>query len=170
MEGVKGYAYWVCSTLLDKSNRDTELYRYNIVQMNAISAAQVALTKYTGTNFFCTGISAEPVLQIPLGLMLADFIFFCISIREDPVRPRCLPNAWLLERAFAAEETGLTCLPEVRYYKFGACQLLFFNNNGRLCHTSVFFSELLNYFSPSRQRKNWNLLLATMGELCGKYF
>ncbi|XP_075895011.1 tetratricopeptide repeat protein 37 [Nelusetta ayraudi] len=47
MEGVKGYAYWVCSTLLDKSNRDTELYRYNIVQMNAISAAQVALTKYT---------------------------------------------------------------------------------------------------------------------------
>lgn len=48
MEGVKGYAYWVCSTLLDKSNRDSELYRYNIVQMNAISAAQVALTKYTG--------------------------------------------------------------------------------------------------------------------------
>lgn len=50
MEGVKGYAYWVCSTLLDESNRDSELYRYNIVQMNAISAAQVALTKYTGTR------------------------------------------------------------------------------------------------------------------------
>lgn len=50
MEGVKGYAYWVCSTLLDKSNRDSELYRYNIVQMNAISAAQVALSKYTGTS------------------------------------------------------------------------------------------------------------------------
>lgn len=49
MEGVKGYAFWVCSTLLDKSNRDSELYRYNIVQMNAISAAQVALSKYTGT-------------------------------------------------------------------------------------------------------------------------
>lgn len=49
MEGVKGYAYWVCSTLLDRSNRDSELYRYNIVQMNAISAAQVSLTKYTGT-------------------------------------------------------------------------------------------------------------------------
>lgn len=49
MEGVKGYAYWVCSTLLDKSNRDSELFRYNIVQMNAVSAAQVALTKYTGT-------------------------------------------------------------------------------------------------------------------------
>lgn len=49
MEGVKGYAYWVCSTLLDKSNRDSDLYRYNIVEMNAISAAQVALTKYTGT-------------------------------------------------------------------------------------------------------------------------
>ncbi|XP_029960618.1 tetratricopeptide repeat protein 37 [Salarias fasciatus] len=47
MEGVKGYAYWVCSTLLDESNRNSELYRYNIVQMNAISAAQVALSKYT---------------------------------------------------------------------------------------------------------------------------
>ncbi|KAI4898342.1 hypothetical protein NFI96_024562 [Prochilodus magdalenae] len=46
-EGVKGYAYWVCLTLLDKSNRDSELYRYNIVQMNAVSAAQVALSKYT---------------------------------------------------------------------------------------------------------------------------
>lgn len=53
MEGVKGYAYWVCSTLLDKSNRDSELYRYNIVQMNAISAAQVALSKYTGTASDC---------------------------------------------------------------------------------------------------------------------
>lgn len=53
MEGVKGYAHWVCSTLLDKSNRDSELYRYNIVQMNAISAAQVALTKYTGTASSC---------------------------------------------------------------------------------------------------------------------
>ncbi|KAJ8380559.1 hypothetical protein SKAU_G00013370 [Synaphobranchus kaupii] len=46
-EGVKGYAFWVCSTLLDKSNRESELYRYNIVQMNAVSAAQVALCKYT---------------------------------------------------------------------------------------------------------------------------
>ncbi|XP_077457540.1 tetratricopeptide repeat protein 37 isoform X2 [Stigmatopora argus] len=47
MEGIKGYAHWVCSTLLDKSKRDSEVYRYNIVQMNAITAAQVALTKYT---------------------------------------------------------------------------------------------------------------------------
>lgn len=55
MEGVKGYAYWVCSTLLDKSNRDSDLYRYNIVQMNAISAAHVALCKYTGTVFINVG-------------------------------------------------------------------------------------------------------------------
>ncbi|XP_077571845.1 tetratricopeptide repeat protein 37 isoform X2 [Stigmatopora nigra] len=47
MEGIKGYAHWVCSTLLDKSKRNSEVYRYNIVQMNAITAAQVALTKYT---------------------------------------------------------------------------------------------------------------------------
>lgn len=46
-EGVKGYAYWVCSTLLDKSNRESELYRYNILQMDAMSTAQVALSKYT---------------------------------------------------------------------------------------------------------------------------
>ncbi|XP_062985670.1 superkiller complex protein 3 isoform X2 [Elgaria multicarinata webbii] len=46
-EGAKGYAHWVCSTLQDETNRNTELYRYNILQMNAIPAAQVALTKYT---------------------------------------------------------------------------------------------------------------------------
>ncbi|XP_062455877.1 superkiller complex protein 3 [Rhea pennata] len=46
-EGAKGYAHWVCSTLQDKSNRNTELYLYNIVQMNAIPAAQVVLSKYT---------------------------------------------------------------------------------------------------------------------------
>ncbi|KAM8960803.1 superkiller complex protein 3 [Pelodytes ibericus] len=46
-EGAKGYAYWVCTTLQDKSKRNTDLYRYGIVQMNAISAAHLALTKYT---------------------------------------------------------------------------------------------------------------------------
>ncbi|XP_030049258.1 superkiller complex protein 3 [Microcaecilia unicolor] len=46
-EGAKGYAHWVCSTLQDKTNRNTELYCYNILQMNAIPAAQVVLSKYT---------------------------------------------------------------------------------------------------------------------------
>ncbi|XP_063820099.1 superkiller complex protein 3 [Pseudophryne corroboree] len=46
-EGAKGYAHWVCTTLQDKSNRNTDLYRYNIVQMNAITAAHLALHKYT---------------------------------------------------------------------------------------------------------------------------
>ncbi|XP_056274743.1 tetratricopeptide repeat protein 37 isoform X2 [Pseudoliparis swirei] len=63
MEGVKGYAYWVCSTLLDKSNRDSELYRYNIVQMNAISAAQVSLSKYTER------IQSDPDAFIMLGFL-----------------------------------------------------------------------------------------------------
>ncbi|KAM6392204.1 superkiller complex protein 3 isoform 2-T3 [Rhynochetos jubatus] len=49
-EGAKGYAHWVCSTLQDKSNRNTELYLYNIIQMNAIPAAQVVLSKYTERN------------------------------------------------------------------------------------------------------------------------
>ncbi|KAM6289370.1 superkiller complex protein 3 [Aegotheles albertisi] len=49
-EGAKGYAHWVCSTLQDKSNRNTEQYLYNIVQMNAIPAAQVVLSKYTERN------------------------------------------------------------------------------------------------------------------------
>ncbi|XP_051499454.1 SKI3 subunit of superkiller complex protein isoform X2 [Apus apus] len=49
-EGAKGYAHWVCSTLQDRSNRNTELYLYNIVQMNAIPAAQVVLSKYTERN------------------------------------------------------------------------------------------------------------------------
>uniref|UniRef100_A0A1A8BCW9 Tetratricopeptide repeat domain 37 n=1 Tax=Nothobranchius kadleci TaxID=1051664 RepID=A0A1A8BCW9_NOTKA len=63
MEGVKGYAYWVCSTLLDKNNRDAELYRYNIVQMNAVSAAQVALSKYTER------IQSDPDAFIKLGYL-----------------------------------------------------------------------------------------------------
>ncbi|XP_067885819.1 superkiller complex protein 3 [Heterodontus francisci] len=46
-EGAKGYAHWVCTTLQDKLNRNSELYKYNIVQMNAISAAQVVMSKYT---------------------------------------------------------------------------------------------------------------------------
>ncbi|XP_040198266.1 tetratricopeptide repeat protein 37 isoform X2 [Rana temporaria] len=46
-EGANGYAHWVCTTLQDKSNRNTELYRYSILQMNAISAAHLALNKYT---------------------------------------------------------------------------------------------------------------------------
>ncbi|XP_078421540.1 superkiller complex protein 3 [Cetorhinus maximus] len=46
-EGAKGYAHWVCATLQDKSNRNSELYKYNIVQMNAIAAAQVVMSKYT---------------------------------------------------------------------------------------------------------------------------
>lgn len=62
-EGVKGYAYWVCATLLDKSNRDSELYRYNIVQMNAVSAAQVALSKYTER------IQTDPDAFIMLGYL-----------------------------------------------------------------------------------------------------
>uniref|UniRef100_A0A669QJJ1 Tetratricopeptide repeat domain 37 n=1 Tax=Phasianus colchicus TaxID=9054 RepID=A0A669QJJ1_PHACC len=48
--GAKGYAHWVCSTLQDKSNRDTEQYLYNIVEMNAIPAAQVVMSKYTERN------------------------------------------------------------------------------------------------------------------------
>uniref|UniRef100_A0A6Q2Y8Y9 Tetratricopeptide repeat domain 37 n=1 Tax=Esox lucius TaxID=8010 RepID=A0A6Q2Y8Y9_ESOLU len=63
MEGVKGYAHWVCATLLDKSNRDSELYRYNIVQMNAVSAAQVSLSKYTER------IQTDPVAFIMLGFL-----------------------------------------------------------------------------------------------------
>lgn len=62
-EGVKGYAYWVCHTLLDKTNRDSELYRYNIVQMNAVSAAQVALSKYTER------IQSDTVAFIMLGFL-----------------------------------------------------------------------------------------------------
>ncbi|XP_053330770.1 SKI3 subunit of superkiller complex protein isoform X2 [Spea bombifrons] len=46
-EGAKGYAQWVCTTLQDKSKRNTDLYRYGIVQMNAVTAAHLALTKYT---------------------------------------------------------------------------------------------------------------------------
>lgn len=63
VEGVKGYAHWVCSTLLDKSNRDSELYCYNIVQMNAVSAAHVAMSKYTER------VQSDPDAFIMLGFL-----------------------------------------------------------------------------------------------------
>lgn len=83
MEGVKGYAYWVCSTLLDKSNRDSELYRYNIVQMNAISAAQVSLSKYTGV-FMCQCVHRLYRCFICVMWILCDMVFLLL-LREDPV-------------------------------------------------------------------------------------
>ncbi|XP_069737207.1 superkiller complex protein 3 [Phaenicophaeus curvirostris] len=49
-EGVKGYAHWVCSMLQDESNRNSYLYLYDIVEMNAIPTAQVVLSKYTERN------------------------------------------------------------------------------------------------------------------------
>ncbi|CAM9116435.1 unnamed protein product [Lampetra planeri] len=65
-EGVKGYAYWVCSTLLDKSNRNTELYRYNIVQMNAVlcrSAYERALTVASSESEQAYILTALSLLQ-----------------------------------------------------------------------------------------------------------
>lgn len=95
MEGVKGYAYWVCSTVLDKSNRDSELYRYNIVQMNAISAAQVALSKYTGTASIYVSVCMQdphvPVLYLGHVLEMdvvrhkVSFASFLERIQSDPV-------------------------------------------------------------------------------------
>lgn len=46
--------------------------------------------------------------------LMLTFFFVCILLREDSVWPWCLLNAGLLERASAAEEAGLRCLPEVR--------------------------------------------------------
>ncbi|XP_033634939.1 tetratricopeptide repeat protein 37-like [Asterias rubens] len=47
-EGAVGYAHWVCETLLDSSlDMTSQLYRYNIVQMNAVSLATVGLDKVT---------------------------------------------------------------------------------------------------------------------------
>ncbi|XP_022086951.1 tetratricopeptide repeat protein 37-like [Acanthaster planci] len=47
-EGAIGYAHWVCQTLLDPSlDKTSERYRYNIVQMDAVSMATVGLDKVT---------------------------------------------------------------------------------------------------------------------------
>ncbi|KAM9328956.1 superkiller complex protein 3 [Gastrophryne carolinensis] len=62
-DGANGYAHWVCTTLQDKSNRNTELYRYSIVQMNAISVAHLALNKYTAR------IENDPVAFSMLGYL-----------------------------------------------------------------------------------------------------
>ncbi|KAK7934129.1 hypothetical protein WMY93_005025 [Mugilogobius chulae] len=75
MEGVKGYAHWVCSTLLDKSNRESDLYRYNVVQMNAVSAAQVALSKYT-----------ERVQSDPEAFIMLGFLNEHLNLKNKPFK------------------------------------------------------------------------------------
>lgn len=99
MEGVKGYAYWVCSTLLDKSNRDSELYRYNIVQMNAISAAQVALSKYTGTaSIFVLMCMQDPhIPRLYLGHVLeTDVVWHEVSFALPSERIQSDPDAFIM--------------------------------------------------------------------------
>ncbi|XP_038077285.1 tetratricopeptide repeat protein 37-like, partial [Patiria miniata] len=47
-EGAISYAHWVCQTLLDASvDKTSEGYRFNIVQMDAVSMATVGLDKVT---------------------------------------------------------------------------------------------------------------------------
>lgn len=96
MEGVKGYAYWVCSTLLDKSNRDSELYRYNIVQMNAISAAQVALTKYTGTQKFVHHALDTMHINLFIALSERDELVFFSPLPSLSERIQCDPVAFIM--------------------------------------------------------------------------
>ena len=44
-----GYAHWVCQTLLDPGlDQASSLYRYNILQMDAVAMATVGLDKVTG--------------------------------------------------------------------------------------------------------------------------
>lgn len=47
-EGAVGYAHWVCKTLLDRSIRNTEFFRYSIQHLAAVPAASDAMAKYTG--------------------------------------------------------------------------------------------------------------------------
>ncbi|PIK43922.1 putative tetratricopeptide repeat protein 37-like [Apostichopus japonicus] len=46
-EGSIGYAHWVCKTLLDPNlDQDSSLYRYNILQMSAVTQALVVMEKH----------------------------------------------------------------------------------------------------------------------------
>nr|XP_006811551.1 PREDICTED: tetratricopeptide repeat protein 37-like [Saccoglossus kowalevskii] len=48
LEGCLGYAHWVCNTIFDeKVDKTSEYYKYNIIQMRAVTAAVVAMAKYT---------------------------------------------------------------------------------------------------------------------------
>uniref|UniRef100_A0A8C4QPZ4 Tetratricopeptide repeat domain 37 n=1 Tax=Eptatretus burgeri TaxID=7764 RepID=A0A8C4QPZ4_EPTBU len=63
IEGAKGYAHWVCTMLQDKSNRSSELYRFNIVRMNAVVAAHLAISGCT------VRLPDEPVSLTMLGYL-----------------------------------------------------------------------------------------------------
>lgn len=166
MEGVKGYAYWVCSTLLDKSNRDSELYRYNIVQMNAISAAQVALSKYTGTSFFFSGTSAGSILLLSWGLVLKIWLSFLFAFFSE--RIQCDPVAFLM-LGYLNEHLQLKRQALDAYQRLDVVDVVtVYWRWSTIEYISLFSLELLNCFNPCPQKKSWRLLLAAMGELCGK--
>ncbi|XP_035667182.1 tetratricopeptide repeat protein 37-like isoform X1 [Branchiostoma floridae] len=64
LEGGIGYANWVCATLQDTTNRNSDVYKYNIVQMGAVLAASLALSKYTDR------VHSNPTAYNMLGLLL----------------------------------------------------------------------------------------------------
>ncbi|KAI8480965.1 Tetratricopeptide repeat protein 37 [Branchiostoma belcheri] len=64
LEGGIGYANWVCNTLQDTLNRNSDVYKYNIVQMGAVMAASLALSKYTDR------VHSNPTAYNMLGLLL----------------------------------------------------------------------------------------------------
>ncbi|XP_070543416.1 tetratricopeptide repeat protein 37-like [Ptychodera flava] len=48
LEGSVGYASWVCNTIFsEKIDKKSELYKYNIVEMGAVTSAAVSIGKYT---------------------------------------------------------------------------------------------------------------------------
>ncbi|KAJ8029553.1 Tetratricopeptide repeat protein 37 [Holothuria leucospilota] len=51
VEGSIGYAHWVCQTILDPQlDQKSQLYLYNILQMDAVSQAAVAMARYNDRN------------------------------------------------------------------------------------------------------------------------
>ncbi|XP_023220257.1 tetratricopeptide repeat protein 37-like [Centruroides sculpturatus] len=52
-EGLLGYGHWVCEALKEKINRNSQWYKENIIDMNAISVALDCMIKYTENNKNC---------------------------------------------------------------------------------------------------------------------
>lgn len=170
-EGVKGYAYWVCSTLLDKSNRNTELYRYNIVQMNAVSAAQVALSKYTGTAAACVIPHAHPPVFVH-GVMCSSCILCDLF---PPERIQSDPDAFIM-LGYLNEHLQLRRQALQAYQRWRAhevmmnllyCFLLAHYLPVFMSNLNSLSSELLNCFSPCLLQNNWHSLWAATDVLCG---
>lgn len=94
-----------------------------------------------------------------------DFLFSFAFLSE---RIQCDPDAFLM-LGYLNEHLQLKRQALDAYQRLDVVNVVgVYLRWSTIEYISLFFLELLNCFNPCPQKKSWHLLLAAMGELCGK--